>query len=96
MAILDRWLQVALATFTIVALRVNLGRMGFFCCLFNLPFTLGASSAVVYEIGNDVATGGEDFMWVDRNPYFEAAMALFNIEDTQNHDYYYPLPYAIL
>ena len=39
-----------------------------------LPVAFCASAAVVYEIGDEVAGTDENFMWVDRNPYFEAAM----------------------
>ena len=76
-------------------------RMGWFCsfcknslrtfCLLTLlqvPVVLCASAAQVYQIGDDVPAGDEDLMWVDRNPYFEAAMTLFRIEDTEDHEDY--------
>lgn len=50
----------------------------------------------MYEIGEDVPGGDENFMWIDRNPYFEAAMALFHIEDTEEHDDYPLFPYLWL
>ena len=61
-----------------------------------LPVALCASDAEVYEIGVDVDGTDENLMWVDRNPYFDAAMALFHIVDTEEHDDHYLLPYAIV
>ena len=83
--------------------------MGWFCsfcknslrtfCLLTLlqvPVAFCASAAQVYQIGDDVPAGDEDFMWVDRNPYFEAAMTLFHIKDTEDHEDYLLLPYAVV
>ena len=57
---------------------------------------LYASTAQVYEIGEDVPAGDENLMWLDRNPYFEAAMSLFHIEDTEEHEDYLLLPYTLV
>jgi len=64
--------------------------------LFNVVPASCASSAQVYQIGDEVNANNEDYMWVDRNPYFDAAMLLFNIEDTEKHDDYYLLPYIVV
>ena len=69
-----------------------------FCLLtlLQVPVTFCASAAQVYQIGDDVPDGDEDFMWVDRNPYFEAAMTLFHIKDTEDHEDYILLSYAVV
>ena len=61
-----------------------------------LPVALCASDAEVYEIGVDVDGTDENLMWVDRNPYFDAALTLFHVVDTEEHDDHYLLPYAIV
>ena len=62
--------------------------------LWNVSAAFAASTAQVYEIGTDC--DNEDLMWVDHNPYFDAAMVLFNIEDTEGHEEYYLLPYFVV
>ena len=85
--------------------RASLGFLSFckdtlriYCLLvlLQVPLALCASTAQVYEIGDDVPGGNENLMWIDHNPYFDAAMALFNIVDTEEHDEYYLLPYCVV
>ena len=61
-----------------------------------LPVALCASDAEVYEIGVEVDGNDENLMWVDRNPYFDAALTLFHVVDTEEHDDHYLLPYAFV
>ena len=64
----------------------NMFNICFLLILVNLlPVALCASTAQVYALGDDVPAANENFMWVDRNPFFDAAMERFNIEDTESH-----------
>ena len=78
--VLKRALRGFCYAFRCYAVR-NAGCISCVLILSNAHPALCASTAQVYEIGDEVPGNDENYMWVDRNPYFETAMTLFHIEE---------------